>query len=135
MVYLCQFLYDMLQFILCTHRHTSCCLCCYYNQNIGISQPNLRSAFVTVHLLFTVPCTLLQGIRPLAVRQLFNRLDALQLTAGYAVNCNPYMLQRKISSPYSLNFCRINDKIQERNRREVPPCRKQSGLAIRTLNK
>ena len=43
---------------------------------------------VSNRLLFTVPCTLLQGILPLAARRLFNGLDALQFASGCAVNCN-----------------------------------------------
>jgi len=42
-----------------------------------------------MHLLHGIrPIQWWGGIQPLAVRRLFNGLDALQFAAGWAVNCN-----------------------------------------------
>ena len=61
-----------------------------------IISPSVRSwvSQVTVHTVSCTCCTASgqfsdgAGIQPLAVRRLFNGLDALQFAAGWAVNCN-----------------------------------------------
>ncbi len=43
-------------------------------------------------------------IQPLAVRRLFNGLDALQFAAGWAVNCNCYGTPTGMDNNYFLLF-------------------------------
>ena len=62
--------------------------------SIFIAGRILRMDRVTVHTVSCTCCTASgqfsdgAGIQPLAVRRLFNGLDALQFAAGWAVNCN-----------------------------------------------
>ena len=69
----------------------------YYTNLSAFLFYHMQQAENGAHLLFTVPCTPLQGIRSIPLwfqasspspKATWNGLDALQLAAGQAVNCN-----------------------------------------------